>query len=258
MSDPNERSHPSAERRGRTGDHGTAVETRHCRSKRARRGLVTGVLLLGAVVAPSSHATASSSFGLVSDDFSSAVLDPSVWTVVDPVGDGTANVTNGQLHLAVPSTTDHDIWFNGNRSLRAVQHVNDTDFDIEVKFSSPVTGNHQLQGIIIEHDADNFIRFDIHSGGGDTNAFIATFTNRTPTVRHHLRVGPTGTTPHHLRVTRTGNQWTMSWSTNGTNWTTPSSFTHDLNVTAIGPFAGNAGSNPAHTAHIDHIIDRNQ
>ena len=38
----------------------------------------------------------------------------------------------------------------------------DEDFGIEAKFLSTPTQHHQMQGLLIEQDADNWIRFDTY------------------------------------------------------------------------------------------------
>ena len=44
-----------------------------------------------------------SSSALKSDDFNACAVDDSVWTFVDPVGDGSVSVNGAQLELSVPA-----------------------------------------------------------------------------------------------------------------------------------------------------------
>ena len=106
------------------------------------------------------------------------------------------------------------------------------------------------EGIVVEQDSANLIRFDFTTGHDvdSVKAFAAVFQNgfASPTVKINNKyfagynVGPLW-----LRVSRTGNTWKMYYSLNGTTFTLADSFVHALNVTRIGVFAGNAGPNPA-------------
>lgn len=191
--------------------------------------------------------------GATSDDFSSASLNTALWTVIDPVGDGTVSMTGTQLRLAVPQGANHDVWRQGNRTLRVMQPTSDTDFTLEVKFDSDVTARYQMQGILIEQDAGTFLRFDVHSDGTNRRLFAASFSGGSPTVRHNTAYS--GSAPIWLRVERVGDQWTLSQAPDGESWTAVTSFSHALAVASSGVFAGNAGTNPAHTAVIDYFFD---
>jgi hypothetical protein len=61
-----------------------------------------------------------------------------------------------------------------------------------------------------------------------------------------------------LRLARNGNIWTGSWSADGTTFSAAPSFTFDLNVASIGPYAGNYAStsvnSPAFTAIVDYFF----
>ena len=65
-----------------------------------------------------------------------------------------------------------------------------------------------------------------------------------------------GSVPQYFRLKRTGNTWTLRTSSDGELWTLSATFTEALNVTAIGPYAGNSGSNPpAFTSRVDYFRD---
>lgn len=219
-------------------------------------GLVrTGVAGLAAVVAVSAFGlvpASASEAAFVSDDFSAGGLDTSLWTVTDPAGEGSVTVTDDQLHLTVPDSTDYDIW-NTNRALRATQPVTDTDFEAEARFLSVPTQKYQTQGILVEQDDDNWLRFDVHSTGSKLRIFAAATTNGSSSAL--LQQTITAGTETQLRLTRTGNDWTLAYSTDGTTWTTAGTVTHTLNATHIGPFASNGSPYPAFTASLDWFID---
>lgn len=138
---------------------------------------------------------------------------------------------------------------------RVMQDVADTDFGLEVKFESMVAAKYQLQGVIVEQDVDDFLRFDFYSTGGEVRVFAARFVAGSPATIANVAV-PVGDAPMYLRVNRSGDAWVLEWSGDGVTWTAAASFTHEMTVTSAGVFAGNAGSAaPAHTALVDYVFD---
>jgi regulation of enolase protein 1 (concanavalin A-like superfamily) len=193
--------------------------------------------------------------GIESDDFNATVLDSGLWQLVDPVGDGQAVMTGNQLELSVPAGTSHDVWRSGNFAARVMQAAADEDFEIEVKFESAVSEKYQLQGLLVEEDAGNYLRFDFYSDGKSTRLFAASFSGGSPSVKKNVSIGSVGA-PLYMRVTRQGDQWTQLYSLDGVNWLTGAEFSRSLVVAAVGVFAGNAGSSaPAHTAVVDYFFN---
>ncbi|MCP4306218.1 MAG: DUF1349 domain-containing protein, partial [bacterium] len=125
---------------------------------------------------------------LVSDDFSSGVLDP-VWTTLGPagasVGLGTT-ATDGYLELVTPDG-NYDIW-NTNNSARAMQSVSDGDFELSTRFLTTPSEKYQMQGFLVEQDADNWIRFDTYSTGSSLKAFAAVTVDGNSTTQINLTV----------------------------------------------------------------------
>ena len=219
-----------------------------------RGRLLTGLAALSLLVAMVGPSAAQQAGPLASDDFSGGI-DPTRWTVVDPLGDGTVTATgqgtsDATADLTVPAGTSHDPW-NTNRALRIVQHVDDTDMDLRLKFDSIPTAKFQTQGLLVEQDADNWIRFDVHHNGTQLRALAATTTDGTTQAR--LFTGLPGTGPTWLDISRIGDVWTYAVSTDGIQFTTIGSFEHILTATTVGPFAANHTPNPAHTASVDWI-----
>ena len=193
----------------------------------------------------------------LSDDFFDAALDPVLWEVVDPQGDGTvdligAGTPDAHLLLSVPAGTVHDAWTN-NTALRVMQPASDEDFEIEVKFESEPTQKYQSQGVLAEQDPSNYVRFDVYTDGSSLRAFVATFTNGSPSVKANQAIAAAPTT--YLRLSRSGDQWTAQYSDDGLSWTTATSFAHSLTVTSVGPFAGNFSPNPPFTAVVDYFFE---
>jgi uncharacterized repeat protein (TIGR02543 family) len=192
---------------------------------------------------------------LVSDDFNACELDWGLWRLVDPRGDGTVVVNGTQVLLSVPGGVSHDVWSDGNNALRLMQVANDTDFEVEVKFESGVSPAYQLQGILVEQDAGNFLRFDFHGDGVATRVLAVKFVGGTPTIVANAEVAAANTSPLYLRVKRTGNEWLQSYSLDGQTWVSVASFSQAIQVGQVGVFAGNAGNVPAHTAVVDYFFN---
>jgi regulation of enolase protein 1 (concanavalin A-like superfamily) len=191
--------------------------------------------------------------GLVSDSFDGGILNTSLWTFVDPLGDSAVSMVGTQVAIAVPAGSEHDIWSTGNFAPRIRQAANNTDFEVEVKFDSALTQAYQLQGVAAEQDDGNLLRFDFYSNGVSTKIYSASFVNGLPTRR--IRTTIVDGVPLYLRVTRQGDQWTESYSYDGANWLIAGSYSHTLTVTSVAVYGGNAGSPaPAHTALIDYFV----
>ncbi|MDF1838373.1 MAG: DUF1349 domain-containing protein, partial [Planctomycetota bacterium] len=200
---------------------------------------------------------------LVSDDFNGCGGLGPAWSFLDsPAADGTfglqgAGTNDAQLWIDVPAGSDHQAWTNLNCP-RVMQSVSDTDFEMEVKFDSELSGAYQLQGILVEQDPTHWLRFDLYSDGSGVN-FYAGATNGGGTVQRAN--GPlVASAPFYLRVARSGNQWTFQHSPDGSGWSTLANFSQALNVQQVGPYAGNAGSPspasaPAFTALVDYVFD---
>ena len=106
-----------------------------------------------------------------------------------------------------------------------------------MKFDSIPTAGSQDQGIFVQTDANNYLRFDVYSDGTTETMFAASFINNNPTVQSSVAISG-AKAPFWIRVTRKGNVWTDSWSIDGTNFTQAASFSYSLVVNQIGPYAG--------------------
>ncbi len=174
--------------------------------------------------------------GLVSDDFNVCAVDSGVWSFVDPVGDGAAVVNGTQLELSVPGGVSHDVW-GANMAPRLVQPVTDADFEVEAKFESTVSDAYEMQGVLVEQDADDYLRFDVYGNGGQVYLFAARTVGGSPTALLNTAIPASGD-PVFLRVGRVGDVWTLSYSVDGSSWVTAVSFEHSLVASSVGVFAG--------------------
>jgi regulation of enolase protein 1 (concanavalin A-like superfamily) len=194
---------------------------------------------------------------VVSDDFHSGTLNTQRWQVVDPQGDSSvsfagAGTPDAHLLLSVPAGTMHDPG-SINTALRVMQAAADTDFEIEVKFESEPTQRYQTQGLLVEQDGLNYLRFDVFSDGESLKVYSASFVDGADTV--HISASIPSTATIFLRLARTDSQWTAQYSVDAMTWVTATSFSHSLAVASAGVFAGNFHPNPAYTAVVDYFFD---
>ncbi len=185
------------------------------------------------------------------DNFDGA-LNNALWTAYQPVGDSTIATTGTQLTIALPAGTSHDLWTNALNAPRITRPVSNADFELEAKFDSMVSAKYQFQGILIEENHENLLRFEFLSLGSSTNIFAASIVDGV--AKKRLIKSIAITSPMYLRITRSGDQWTVSYSQDGTDWIAAGSFAHSLVASSAGVFAGNHGNPaPAHTAVIDYF-----
>ncbi len=197
--------------------------------------------------------SATVSTGVVSDDFSGPDLDTSIWTFINPFDDASVAMTGSQAQIVIPATGGtHDVWVYENFVPRLMQAVEDTDFEVEAKFDSPLDQGFQSQGILIEQDPDHVIRVEFHYYGGGTNIYAATILGPSATTRIFQSVPLS--TPMYLRMGRSWDNWMIAYSLDGANWTTATTFTQSITVNAVGVFAGNGADTP-HTAIVDYFFD---
>ncbi len=211
-----------------------------------------------ALTALSSTVRASSS-GIVSDDFNTFNLDPSVWTIVDPLADASFYVTGTNtgesvLNIHVPGGIRHVVDATNLTAPRIMQAVENTDFAIEVKYTSPLTKRFQQQGVLIQESDTRYLRCDFYSDGVSNFIYVATIDNGvlTPIVGKTI----SAIAPMYMRVSRNDHHWTIQYSHNGSSWTTAVAFEYAMTVAKVGPFVANDGSSPpAYTTQIDYFFN---
>jgi len=190
---------------------------------------------------------------LVSDSFNQPALDTSLWTFVNPLGDAAVSMTGTQVQIALPVTgSDHEIWTSGNTAPRITQAAPDSDFEFLVKFDSPLTEQLQIQGVAVEQDAVNVIRAEFHRLNGINRIYVASIFGASADTHIHqpVAIAP----PMFLRVRRDGDAFTVSWSTDGDNWTVAAAFEQPMTVTAVAIHMG-AGAGSAHAMLADYFLD---
>jgi regulation of enolase protein 1 (concanavalin A-like superfamily) len=198
--------------------------------------------------------------GPISDDFTSPTLNTNIWTFVNPQNAGSFSLNGSSLLLTVPPGNAHDVWTNGYNGVRVMQAIADADFDVEVKFGSAVSGQapYQQEGVIIEQDPSNFLRFSVYSDDQRTILFAASILGSSATVwvSQEIRGGPA----IYMRIRRSGTLWRFSYSYDSIHWTPAFFFKQTIQVAKIGPYAGNSPFNgapaPAFTAAVDYFVNR--
>jgi regulation of enolase protein 1 (concanavalin A-like superfamily) len=201
-------------------------------------------------------------FCLQSDDFNSCGVKTELWELIDPLGGASFSIVGagtGDSHLlfSVPAGNSHEPWIV-NTAPRLMQPMDDTDFTIEVKFDSPVEQKYQEQGIIIEEDSNNYLRFDFYSDGSNTMIFAVSLFQGSPSVKINQTIQSGAAAPLYMRIERTGDDWVQSYSYDGSSWNVAVNFTHVIPVSVAGVFVGNydsGGNAPDHTAVIDYFVD---
>jgi regulation of enolase protein 1 (concanavalin A-like superfamily) len=187
---------------------------------------------------------------LVSDDFNGATVDGSVWTSVNPLGDASIAISGKKLSIQVPGGVSHDIWTTGYKAPRVMQNIlnNANVYEWVVKFTSPFSGsstNIQLQGVVVEQDSNNLVRFNFSHDGTNLRIYAGGFYDGLSSPESFVNdVIPVSAPPVWLRVVQGGGQFRVYYSTNGTTWTVSSISIRPMRVRKIGIFAGNAGSSP--------------
>ena len=191
-----------------------------------------------------------------SDDFSSGEL-ASFWTLTGPGGSAGVVVDGDEafLEINVPSGDFDPFPGDGsNDAVRVVQSTEDTDFQVEAKFLSVPGEQFELQGIMVEQDADNWIRFDIRSQEGAHRLFVGYRDDDNGVIV--LDLGPIDPADAAvMRVTRDGDTWTYETSADGVIWTPRTSFDFDLEVNAVGPFGGTVGEPDGFTVKVDYFYN---
>ncbi|MCP5020260.1 MAG: hypothetical protein GY930_00655 [bacterium] len=200
---------------------------------------------------------------LISEDFNVCGGLPAAWTFVDgPSMDGSfglqgAGTSDAQLTISVPAGSNHDP-YDSIECPRVMQTIADVDFEVEVKFDSEIALGYQIQGILVDQDLTNWLRFDVY--GSPTGPRYFAGSNDVGGTQQLADGALGGVAPYYLRVGRSGDLWTFEHSPDGTVWNTLASFSRSLIVDRVGPFAGNAGVNgaasaPAFTALCDYVFD---
>jgi hypothetical protein len=130
--------------------------------------------------------------------------------------------------------------------------LRDVDFEIEAKFDSPLSLPSSAQGIVVEQDGNNFLRFDFLSSSLGTRIWVGGARHGYVPFRFESR--PLALTASAwMRVWREGSLWTVAYSLDGAAWSNAVAFDHALAVERVGVSAGNV-EGTAHIGAIDYFF----
>jgi chitodextrinase len=189
-----------------------------------------------------------------SDDFNSLAINGSLWNAVDPLGDASFTTNGTHLRISVATGTAHDPATGSNTSPRIMQTIDNTDFEIAVKFdTSPIAGAYS--GILVQQDIDDYLRYEFRRDTAGLTTWA--FDSRSGVAIPAGNAAVVDSQSLYLRVTRSGNQWTHAFSTNGTAWTVVDTLTRSMNVASAGLFVGNAAGlgTPYYETSIDYAFE---
>ena len=191
----------------------------------------------------------------LSDEFSAGGLNTAVWQVVAPVG-GSAAVSNGELVLTVPGGSNHDAAVPALDAVQVIQPISNTNFDVAVKIDSSLVAATQYygQGLMVEGDAKDYIRFEVEAGG-TVNLGVGTITGGLSASKFQLKPFSGFAVPTYLRMTRVGTTFTAYWSADGVTWNQVGAFTDNLVVTGLAPYAWNYSPTPSQAPALTATFD---
>ena len=191
------------------------------------------------------------------DEFNAATLDTDLWSFINPLNDATLSMTGSQVSIAIPAGSSHFTWSGINTIPRIMQDAEDGNFELEAEFDSSVTVGYQMQGLRIEQDLNNSLSVQFNHNGATSVLVYGNVFNGV--AERPTEVAVPGGAPTFLRVLREGDDWTVSYSTNGTVWTVAHQFQRSMTVNSVGLLAGNyavVGLAPAHTMLVDRFTRR--
>ncbi len=193
------------------------------------------------------------------DHFDAGLLNENIWTFTNPLSDANLTFDENALYIYVPAGVSHDITAADNKAPRIMHVLESNNFQIEAKFNSDMNLHYQMQGLLIQHDPDNFLRLDVHSDGSNVRLFAAIYSNGSTTVKTNQIIPANA--PYYLSIRHLADLWTCHYSKDNLNWNTAASFDWPYSIYSVGIFAANHGSTPdipPFTAIVDYFFNTDQ
>jgi hypothetical protein len=122
---------------------------------------------------------------------------------------------------------------------------------VETQFTSELQKN-QLQGLLVQQDSKNLIRFEIWSNGSSARWYIESWVNGA--INFTIDKNISFKAPYYLRITRAGDVWDFNYSHDGIDWLLARSVTVKMTPSSIGVYGGNCGTaSTAFTTLVDYF-----
>ncbi len=199
-----------------------------------------------------------------SDDFNACEISTGVWEWVDPTGTASYAVNNpyggnAQASITIPIGEVQSINPPINNAPRLVQTVGDGNFQIEVKFDTPLNGNSvnfkPVQGILLESmDGNRWMRTELFSQGGGIKLRVFThersgLSTWVNTLWLDESVASDGITPVYLKVQRYGSRYLISYKVQDNAWIDRINIPLHMLAGKAGIYAGNSAITPSPSSH---------
>ena len=191
----------------------------------------------------------------VSDDFHSSVLNP-MWTFHATL----LRLREDERHRRITCRSERDDDIYTNQGVGLLQNIADVDFQVEMKFDSLVTQGDQVEGILVQQDAQNFIWFGVYHDGTTPRLYAVVELGGTPSLVYNtpITIAP-GSTSFWMRVKRPARPGRRVGQLTVRHYNA-AILTQSLTVSAIGPAAGNDHDSnndptPSFTAAVDYFFN---
>ncbi|WP_413451054.1 ThuA domain-containing protein [Georgenia phoenicis] len=172
-----------------------------------------------------------------SDEFDGDEVDPCRWDVIDRNED-LMEISDGAVRL---TTTNNDIYTTPNTTVPNIlrnTRVEGEEWTVETKVTGALESTYQQGGLIVYGDADNYVKLDAVSTGGD--GFRVELRSEVGAVIQDPQDDINDLTQNedqtfYLRLSRDGDTFTGAYSPDGETWTElPSAVTNGA-VADAGP-----------------------
>lgn len=188
---------------------------------------------------------------VVSDDFSTGLLNPEVWTFVSPAGASSQPDVEGTeafVELTTPSGDFNP--FNTNNGARLMQEAPNEDFILETRWLSIPSQAFQGQGFLIESDAENWLRVDVYSDGTQLYAYGGETIAGVTSTRFNIALSEASP---YMQLERVGDDFTFRLSTDGEFWTDIRTFNAVIEVGNVGLMSISTAGSLGYTARADYF-----
>src|SRR3989344_1494729 len=188
------------------------------------------------------------------DTFDSGFLQNG-WTWNDPRGNSGQSISAGHLEIFITSTNEHDCYGTTRNCPTLLRNINPGDKIFEAKIDGDaLTQAYQAYGIMLEQDANNYLRFEFRSNSVGVFAPAWKILSGVGSSAIAEKAVSLGSANNYLRLTRSGDTYTLDYSQDGSSYTSAGSFTLSGFAPAkAGLYVINAGSNSQTTAKFDYF-----